>query len=107
MELIEQSKIQEIVERIVKNYNPDKVILFGSYAQGTATERSDVDLLIVKDSPLPRHQRGSEVRRYLYGTFVPMDILVYTNDELEEFRDVTSSFINTVMKTGKILYERN
>lgn len=107
MELIEQSKIQEIVERIVKNYNPDKVILFGSYAQGTATEKSDVDFLIVKDSPLPRHQRGGEVRRHLYGTLVPMDILVYTNAELEEFQDVKSSFINTVMKTGKVLYARN
>ena len=107
MELVEQSKIQEIVERIVKNYDPDKVILFGSYAQGTATEKSDVDFLIVKDSPLPRHQRGRELRRHLYGMLVPMDILVYTNDELGEFRNVKSSFINNVMKTGKILYARN
>lgn len=107
MELIEQSKIQEIVDRIVKNYDPDKIILFGSYAQGTATERSDVDFLIVKDTPLDPFKRGQEIRRFLRGMLVPMDILVYTNDEIKKWRDIKFSFIHTVLTTGRLLYERN
>ncbi len=107
MELVEQSEIQGIVERIVKHYDPDKIILFGSYAQGTATPESDVDFLIIKDSQLPRYQRGIEVRRYLYDALVPMDILVYTNAEIEEYRNVKSSFVNTVLHSGRILYARN
>ncbi|RPI14445.1 MAG: nucleotidyltransferase domain-containing protein [Ignavibacteriae bacterium] len=100
------SKIQEIINKIVDNYGPDKIILFGSYATGSIHINSDIDLLIIKDSPLPRHRRGSEVRKYLYGTMVPMDIVVYTNKEIEEDKDLKFSFIYNVMKSGKVLYEK-
>jgi predicted nucleotidyltransferase len=98
--------IQSIVDRIVKNYGPDKIILFGSFAQGTQNENSDVDLLIVKDSKLPRHRRGREVRKLLYGILVPMDIIVFTNKEIEEDRNLKFSFVYEVLKTGKVLYAK-
>lgn len=104
--MIEPGKIQEVINKIVANYNPDKVILFGSYASGEPSENSDVDLLIVKDTPLPRHRRGREVRRFLYGSMVPLDILVYTNKEIDESKDVRFSFVHTVMNTGKVIYAR-
>lgn len=98
--------VQNIVDRIVRNYDPDKIILFGSYAQDTPNENSDVDLLIVKDSELPRHKRGREVRKLLYGILVPMDIIVFTNKEIEEERNLKFSFVYEVLKTGKVLYAK-
>jgi predicted nucleotidyltransferase len=100
------NKIQEITNKIIENYKPDRIILFGSYASGNINENSDIDLLIVKDSLLPRHKRAREVRKYLYGTMVPMDILVFTNQEIDDSKDLKFSFIYNAFKTGKVLYEK-
>ncbi len=63
--IIPESKIREITETIVKVIDPDKIILFGSYAAGTPNENSDIDLLVIKDSPLPRYKRGFEIHKAL------------------------------------------
>ena len=62
--MIIQKQIEEIVKRIVDNYKPEKIILFGSYAYGIPTKDSDLDLLIVKNSSLPRHKRAREEKGY-------------------------------------------
>ncbi|RLC44808.1 MAG: nucleotidyltransferase domain-containing protein, partial [Candidatus Cloacimonadota bacterium] len=64
--MITQKQIEKIVKRIIKHYRPDKIILFGSYAYGNPTEHSDLDLLIVKNSNLPRYKRAREIRKYLW-----------------------------------------
>lgn len=104
--IIPESKIKEITETIVKVIDPDKIILFGSYAAGTPNENSDIDLLVIKDSPLPRYKRGFEIDMALRGIGVPTDILVYTHNELNNERDIPSSFIQTAIKISKLLYER-
>ena len=104
--MIERSKIFEIVNLIAKGFSPDKIILFGSYATGLANEDSDLDLLVVKDTNLPRHKRNIEIRRALIGTRVPMDLLVYTNLEFENEKNQKYSFLNQVIDTAQILYER-
>ncbi|MCK4824057.1 nucleotidyltransferase domain-containing protein, partial [bacterium] len=60
-----QDTLQKIVDRIVKYYHPQKIILFGSYANGTPTEESDLDLLIIKDSDLPARLQNRNVRKIL------------------------------------------
>ena len=62
--MISSEEISNISEIIVNNYKPDKVILFGSYAQGTAEENSDLDLMIISDreKSLPRYKRGLKLR---------------------------------------------
>lgn len=62
-----QTEINRIKEPIVELYQPDKIILFGSWARGEAVEQSDIDLLVISDREkhLPRYQRGLEVRLYL------------------------------------------
>ncbi len=103
--MITGEKISDIVNKIVAFYNPIKIILFGSYAKGYANENSDLDLIIIKDTDLPKHKRGREIRKYLFGTLVPMDIKVYTQKEFNE--DITNpySFIYEAVKDAKILYE--
>jgi uncharacterized protein len=98
--------IRAIVDKIVTNYQPDKIMLFGSYATGQATEDSDVDLIIVKNTSLPRHQRGREVRQYLYGSKLPMDIIVATPHELEQSLLNPYSFLYQALHSAKTVYER-
>jgi predicted nucleotidyltransferase len=98
--------VEEIVRRIVDNYKPEKIILFGSYAYGIPTKDSDLDLLVVKDTDLPRHKRAREIRKHLWGICeIPKDIIVYTPKEIDEWREVDQAFVTEVVKKGKILYE--
>lgn len=103
---ITDKKIKEISNIIAKNYAPDKIILFGSYATGNYNENSDIDLLIIKDTDKPRYKRGQAVRKFLYGSMVPIDIIVYTNSEIEKNKDTKYTFIYEVLKTGKIIYDK-
>ena len=104
--MIELNKINEIIEKIKERFNPDKIILFGSYANGTANEDSDLDLLIVKDTEMPRHKRNIEIRKSLIGSKMPMDILVYTKEEFEYEKKDMFSFVSKIFPTSKIVYER-
>lgn len=103
--MITGEKISDIVNKIVFFYNPDKIILFGSYAKGSADEDSDLDLIVIKDTDLPKQRRGRELRKFLFGSLVPMDIKVYTHNEFNQ--DITNpySFIYDAVKGAKILYE--
>ena len=103
-ELISKEQIDQIVETIVQNVHPDKVILFGSYADGNPGEDSDLDLLIIKDMPQKRHQRGREIRKYLRGAGIPIDLLVYTPSEIDEWRDTKTAFITKIIDQGRVLY---
>ncbi len=104
--MIETAKIFDIVNRIATKFNPDKIILFGSYAAGTPNNDSDLDLLIIQDTELPPHRRSFDIQKFLIGSLVPMDILVYTNKEFEQEQKEKYSFISSAIKTSKILYER-
>jgi predicted nucleotidyltransferase len=104
--MIDREKIEEIVLKIKQGYDPDKIILFGSYANGIPDEHSDLDLLIIKNSQKTRPERGIEVRRLLSGALIPMDILVYTDQEIKESSNNRYSFIYHALKSGKTLYER-
>jgi len=106
MAMIGSDKIADIVTKIVSGYNPDKIILFGSYANGKPTEDSDLDLMIIKATDLPRPQRTVQVRKILYGAMVPIDLIVYTPQEIAESKDNIFSFVSEVLNTGKTLYER-
>lgn len=104
--MITENKISEIVKKIVSGYNPEKIILFGSYASGTPAEDSDIDIFVIKDSELPRPQRTMQLRRMLLGSQIPMDLIVYTPDEVEKEKDEKYSFVYEVLNSGKTVYER-
>ena len=105
--MIESAKINDIVNKIAINFNPDKIILFGSYAAGNPSNDSDLDLLIIKDTDQPQHQRSYEIHKSLIGTMVPIDILVYTMKEFEQEKNEKNSFLYSAIRTSKILYVRN
>ncbi|MCS7040395.1 MAG: nucleotidyltransferase domain-containing protein [Anaerolineae bacterium] len=80
-----------------------RVILFGSYAAGRRDLFTDLDLLIVMDTSLDFVSRIAELTRLLKAE-VPVDLLVYTPEEMERMRD--RPFIRHALATGKVLYER-
>jgi len=103
---LDENLLKEIVKRILNVTSPDKIILFGSYARDEATENSDLDILIIQPSELPRYKRSSEVRLALRGLFPSKDVVVYTPDEVKEWESASTSFIASALREGRVLYER-
>lgn len=102
-----EQKIQAIVDKIVQEYQPEKIILFGSWAWGEPHEDSDVDLFIIKKTHQARLDRSRELQRILTHREVPLDFLVYTPEEVEEsINENHNLFIEDIMRNGKVLYTR-
>ncbi len=100
-----EARIPEIREKIVREIGPEKIILFGSYAWGNPTEDSDIDLFIIQKSSQSRLDRQAELRRKLWGSGVPMDLLVYTPAEIEKRLEIDDPFISHILNKGKIIYQ--
>ena len=103
---IDQSVLKRMVERLVAGVNPDRVVLFGSRARGDHRLDSDVDLLIIKHSDEPRHQRVRKAYQALRGIGVAKDVLWYTPSEIEEWSAVRNHITTRALREGKILYEK-
>ena len=103
-----KKKMQEITKKIVKEYKPEKIILFGSYAWGVPHEDSDVDLLIVKNTTRPPRKRIEKIDRLFMRRDIPMDFLVYTPKELREKISLDRNlFLEDIVKNGITLYASN
>jgi predicted nucleotidyltransferase len=98
--------IQGIKDTIVKAVSPSRIILFGSRATGAATEESDVDLVVIWDSPDDPHQRNVRIRRLFPRRDFSLDVFVYTSAEAERYKDVKGTILHTAFTKGKLLYER-
>ena|SRR5579859_6916884 len=98
--------LDTIVGRIVDASDPDKVVLFGSRARGDASGRSDYDLLVIKESSEPGFRRDVPIYLALAGVSAPVDVLVYTPQEISDWSAVPQAFVTTAMREGEVLYER-
>ena len=96
--------LEEAVRRILAVGSPQKIVLFGSRARGDSRPDSDLDLLIIEESELPRYQRSPRYYHVLTGLFPAKDILVYTPAEAEEWANVPNAFVTTALREGRILY---
>jgi len=99
--------IEEMVRKIVDRVKPEKIILFGSYARGTAGPDSDVDLIVVlsigKNS---RREKVAEIYRLLGGMGLPKDIIVVSPEDLVNYRDLPGTIIRPALQEGRVLYDR-
>lgn len=98
--------LQAMVRRLLAVGAPDKIVLFGSRARGDARVDSDLDLLIIEASDLPRYKRSSRYLRALVGLFPAKDVVVWTPEEVEAWSEVPHAFITTALREGKTLYAR-
>ena len=103
---VTENLLQEITSRIVENFDPEKVILFGSQASGTSRADSDIDLLVIMDSRLSALQHAVEVKRACRPRFVAMDVLVKTPEEMKARLQQGNLFMRQILEQGRVLYER-
>ena len=104
--MVQQREIELVAVRMGKAVNAESVILFGSHARGEADEQSDVDLMIIAESDLPRFKRSRELYKLLRPHPFAMDLLVYTPKEIEKGKKSPVSFVSTALREGKTLYVR-
>jgi predicted nucleotidyltransferase len=101
---IPNSVIRELTRQIAKQFKPQKIILFGSYARGKPRPESDVDLLVVMDTKLREVEQSIKICQqldYMFG----LDLIVYTPKHLKERVKMGDWFLRDVLKEGKVLYE--
>ncbi len=105
--IVDEQLLSTIVRRIRAVGEPLSIVLFGSHARRDAGPESDLDLLIVEEhSDVPPHKRGTRYWIALKDIRIPKDIVVYTQQEIDEWSRVPMAFITTIAREGKVLYER-
>lgn len=97
--------MSEIIGRIVKVADPEKIILFGSGARHDMGPDSDLDLLVVK-SGAKRRQLAQKIYKNMFGVNQPLDIVVVTPEDLERYKDAHSLVIKPALEEGKVVYEK-
>lgn len=98
-------EMERIVAQISRNYSPEKIILFGSLVHGTPLEAGDIDLLVIKQTDKNPWQRTRELSQLLDHS-APLDVLVYTPEEIRARMEMHDFFIMDIMESGKVVYER-
>ncbi|MBI5303008.1 MAG: nucleotidyltransferase domain-containing protein [Chloroflexi bacterium] len=103
---VTRRQINAVVRKIVDEFNPEKIILFGSYAYGKPTIDSDVDLLVVMESEEHRARRGVKILNQLLDVPFPLDVLVRTPQEIQSRIDMQDYFMREIVQRGRLLYAR-
>jgi len=103
--------LDQMVDAIVSHVHAERIILFGSHADGTAGKESDIDLLIEESEPfVAGRTRWSEIRkirRALSKFRIAKDVLVYSTDEVAKWRDSRNHIVSRCLRDGRVLYERS
>jgi predicted nucleotidyltransferase len=99
--------IQTITDRIVQNFHPLRLILFGSHSRGDARPESDIDLLVVFPQVVNKRLAAVEIRRALADLPVCKDIVVTTPEEIIRRGDLIGTVLRPALREGKVLYERS
>jgi len=102
--MIDEKIIHELSERIAREFEPERIILFGSYACGNPTEDSDVDLLVIMPFEGKGAEKAVEIRLKVRPRF-PVDFIVRTPEMVRERLDMGDFFMREIMDEGKVLYE--
>ena len=99
-----QKQIKDFGRRLVREFQPRKVVLFGSYAYGTPSADSDVDILVVMPLNVSPVDKSVEMRLKLQPRF-PLDLLVRTPAKIKERLAMGDDFIKDIFDKGRVLYE--
>jgi predicted nucleotidyltransferase len=99
------ANLDDAIKKIVEQFCPAKVILFGSYARGSAGPDSDVDLLVVMEVKGSKRRQAVEIDLALSDRTFPLDLIVVTPEELEKYQDVIGHILYPAIREGRVLYE--
>ena len=101
-----QPILDKIVRKIAENAMTEKIILFGSWAKGVATNDSDLDLLVIMNISGSKRLEATKVDLLLEGIELPTDVIVATPDDIEKYRNCPGTIIRQAVQEGRVLYER-
>ena len=102
--ILDQSILDDVIQRIVEVAQPEKIILFGSAARGDMNRHSDVDLLIIKEGADALELMG-EIYMNLDGVGAAVDAVVVTPDDVERYKDSHAVIIKPALQEGRVVYE--
>ena len=98
--------IPEIVDRLVREFDPVKIVLFGSHARGDASEYSDLDLLVVLAELTPKRREVFAVRDAIGDVPLSTDVVVTSPEEIARRGDLVGTVLRPALREGRVLYER-
>jgi uncharacterized protein len=102
--MVTMEQIEEFAQKLIHEFQPTKVVLFGSYAKGVVTPDSDVDLLVILPFEGTPVFKSVEMRLKLRPKF-PLDLIVRTPEKVKERLEMEDTFMEEVLEEGKVLYE--
>jgi len=102
--MVAMDKIEEFARHIGRQFDAERVILFGSYARGAVTRHSDVDLLVIGPFEGRSVDRSVQIRMKLRPAF-PVDLVVRTPEKIRERLGMGDDFMQEILEEGKVLYE--
>jgi predicted nucleotidyltransferase len=102
--MVERSQIRSFVEKLIEQFHPKQVVLFGSYAYGKPTIDSDVDLLVVMPHAGHAVEKAAEIRSAIKAGFA-MDLIVRSPEEINRRLGMNDVFIREILEKGLPLYD--
>jgi predicted nucleotidyltransferase len=104
--MVSMTDIQALADRIAREFDPEKIILFGSYARGTSGPDSDIDLLVILSHPGKNWRKAAEIRGRVQSRF-PLDLLVRLPEEVQRRVTAGDPFLRDIAKWGVVLHARD
>lgn len=101
-----ENTLAQMTQRIVERFQPERIVLFGSYATGRPTYDSDVDLLVVMPVDGSIRRQATAIDRALSDRTLPLDLIVVTPEQFERQKHIAGSLISEAIREGRILYDR-
>lgn len=101
---VQPDELDDVVQQVVARFHPSRIILFGSYAYGAPSADSDLDLLVVLDTPLKETEQAVKICQAIHYDF-GLDLIVRTPGTLTRRLALGDPFLREITKKGKVLYE--
>ena len=105
--MIKKEVIEEVKKRLVRVYDPLEIYIFGSYAWGSPTEDSDLDLcIVVNEIKGKKHDMLVDGHHVLFGLKIPKDIIIYSKEEFEKYSKNVTTLLHKIKEEGELIYAR-
>jgi len=102
-----ENMVDEIIRRIVATAHPQRILLFGSVARGQSNLDSDLDMLVIVRGPVHRRALAQEIYRNLHGILTPVDVVVATEQDIQQHGQAIGSILRPALREGKVIYDRS